>query len=88
MSGFSRPGVAISGVKPLIWPKKAMEKLLEKYEAFERLMDVEEVWRDESLDFAGICALAGADPEELETVLSEELGYLGDELVEVYRKCR
>ena len=65
-----------------------MEKLLEKYEAFERLMDVEEIWRDESLDFAGICALAGADPEELETVLSEELGYLGDELVEVYRKCR
>lgn len=51
-------------------------------------MDDEEVWRDESLDFAGVCEMIGADQEALETLLSEELGYLGDELMEVYRKCR
>lgn len=41
-----------------------------------------------SLDFASACAQIGADPDLLETVVGEELGYCGDELIEVFRNNR
>lgn len=63
-----------------------MKKDLSKeYAAFERLMDVDEIYRDESLSFSDACAMAGATPSELEQMIADELGYLGDEIMEVYR---
>ena len=56
-----------------------------EYAAFEALMDEGRVFTDESLSFNDICALIGADAQTLEQKIAEELGCLGDELLEVYR---
>ena len=45
-------------------------------------MDEEKLYRD--LDFLGICLRIGADPVALEGRLVEELGYRGQELVDLY----
>lgn len=56
-----------------------------EYAAFEALMDEGRVFTDESLSFNDICTLIGADAQALEQKIAEELGCLGDELLEVYR---
>ncbi|MDD7456528.1 MAG: hypothetical protein PUK70_09875 [Bacteroidales bacterium] len=56
-----------------------------EYAAFEALMDQDRIFLDESLNFNDICAQIGADAQALEQKIAEELGYLGDELLEVYR---
>jgi hypothetical protein len=48
-------------------------------------MDEGRIFADESLSFNDICALIGADAQALEQKIADELGYLGDELLEVYR---
>lgn len=59
-----------------------METTDKCYAAFERAMDEEKLYRD--LDFLGICLRIGADPVALEGRLVEELGYRGQELVDLY----
>ncbi len=56
------------------------------YAAFARLLEEGETFRDPSLTFTELCARAGADPEALETLLSSELGFSGEALLEEYRE--
>ena len=66
-------------------PNAMGNKIDYEYAAFEALMDEGRVFTDESLSFNDICALIGADTQALEQKIADELGYLGDELLEVYR---
>ena len=59
-----------------------MEKTEKYYAAFERAMNEERLYRD--LDFLGICLRIGADPVALDVKLVEELGYRGQDLVDLY----
>lgn len=56
-----------------------------EYAAFESAMDEGKIYTDESLSFTDICSLIGADSNALELKIVEELGYLGEELLELYR---
>ena len=56
-----------------------------EYAAFEHAMDDEEIFTDGHLSFNDICSRIGADPNALELKIAEELGYLGEELLELYR---
>ena len=60
-----------------------MEKLMEDYAAFERAMDIDKVFTD--LDFEDICIAIGADKNALDRLISSEIGYGGQELVDFYR---
>lgn len=62
-----------------------MEKLEKDYSAFERIMDEEEIYRDESLTFEEVCRRIGADPFELGNLIRDELGFSGPALMEAYR---
>ena len=59
-----------------------MEKTEKYFAAFERAMEEEKLYR--KLDFLGICLRIGADPVSLDALLFEELGYHGQDLVELY----
>ncbi len=59
-----------------------MEKTEKYYAAFERAMNEEKLYRD--YDFLGICLRIGADPVALDESLVEELGYSGQDLVDLY----
>lgn len=59
---------------------------LEAYEEFGRLMNDEEVFRDSSQTFEGLCRMIGIDKDALESVLLEELGMRGDTLIDRYRE--
>ncbi|MBP5218519.1 MAG: hypothetical protein J6Z47_06185 [Bacteroidales bacterium] len=59
-----------------------MEKIEKYYAAFELAMNEEKLYRD--CDFLGICLRIGADPVALDEMLVEELGYSGQDLVDLY----
>lgn len=56
------------------------------YSAFEKAMDEECVYKDPAVTFSGICLAIGADERQLDLLLERELGYSGEELLDVYRK--
>ncbi len=66
-------------------PNAMGNKIDYEYAAFEALMDEDRIFADELLSFNDICALIGADAQALEQKIADELGCLGDELLEVYR---
>lgn len=63
-----------------------MKTIDESYAAFGRLMNEEEIFRDESLTFEDICARIGTQKDALESVLLEELGMRGDAILDKYRE--
>ncbi|MGN0202220.1 MAG: hypothetical protein ACI399_04870 [Candidatus Cryptobacteroides sp.] len=63
-----------------------MKKTEKDYAAFEHAMNIDAAYRDNSLDYSGICSLLGLDPAPLEDLLKEELGFTGDEIVSFYRR--
>lgn len=62
-----------------------MNDLSQKYAGFERLMDEEEVWRDECLCFEDICRKLKIAPAALNGIIFHELGFYGAEVLEIYR---
>ena len=44
-----------------------------------------EVWKDRSLDFEGICRSLGADPASLDREIFDELGFRGQQVLDLYR---
>lgn len=58
------------------------------YIEFERLMDEEKVYMCETLSFEDICRMAGTEKDALESVLIEELGVGGEDLLATYRGFR
>lgn len=62
----------------------AMDRTEKDYSAFEELMDEGKVYRKIS-DFEGICSLISADPFMLDKKIFEELGFRGQDLVNLYR---
>jgi hypothetical protein len=67
-------------------PNAMCERIDHEYAEFESAMDEGMIYTDEHLSFNDICSIIGADPNGLELKIAEELGYLGDELLEVYRE--
>lgn len=61
-----------------------MDRTEKDYSAFEELMDEGKVYRKIS-DFEGICSLISADPFMLDKKIFEELGFRGQDLVNLYR---
>lgn len=64
------------------------DKLYNEYAEFERLLDNERIFLEQSVTFRDICRKIGADPSDLEAALAEELGVCGEEILEVYRNNR
>jgi hypothetical protein len=62
-----------------------MEKTGKYFAAFGRAMDEKEVWKDRSLDFEGICRSIGADPASLDREVFDELGFRGQQVLDLYR---
>ena len=62
-----------------------MKKTEKDYASFAKLMNEEKVYLDRTLTFEGICSRIGAEPEALESLIREELGYSGQESLDLYR---
>ena len=56
------------------------------YETFCRLMAEERLYIDPSISYASVCRALGADPDELDRELEEELGYSGEALIAHFRE--
>ncbi len=63
-----------------------MENIRKKYELFERLLSVEEVYKDGTLGFTGLCRAIGADPVALERMIISETGYSGEDIMRRLRE--
>ncbi len=59
-----------------------MDRTENDYSAFEKAMDEQRLYR-QIPDFTGICLRIGADPAALDAVIYDELGYRGQDLVDI-----
>lgn len=59
--------------------------LMKSYSRFERLMNVDEVWRNPYLDYQSVCRMIGVSPASLDEILESELGMRGEEILDKYR---
>ena len=63
-----------------------MEDIDEQYRIFEKLLDEEQVYKDGTVDFRGLCRAMGADPDRLGALILSETGYGGDEIISSLRR--
>lgn len=73
----------------VFWPdlQKNGNMDIVKFELFACLLEREKVHMDPCLSFSDICIWIGADPQEADAFLMEELGYHGDDILKAYREC-
>lgn len=61
-------------------------RMIEAYEKMEKLLLEEHVYLKPGMDFGKLCSRIGADPQDLDRLVQEELGMSGDELMETFRR--
>ena len=62
-----------------------MITLLAAYAVFWELLDRERIYLDDSLDFSTVCDYIGIDRERLDTLLIEETGMHGQDILAHFR---